>query len=336
MYQGVGMATIKQVCDLAGVSAATVSRVINGSDRVIEATRKKVQAAMDELGYQPNPVAQALASNRSNSIGMVISGLDGPFYGTMMAAVEAQLRELNRHLLIASGHGDAESERAAIQYLSSRQVDGLILLTEGLDSEALLAINHQIPVFLINQKVKGLESRNVWLDHFGGSYEATQHLIEQGHTQIVCIGGPQHKQDASDRVLGFQSAMQDAGIHCPDKNICRVRFGIEGGMEAMQYFKDKQIRFSAMVVGSDETAIGVYEWAELNGLNIPDDFSVIGFDNMDLSAYVRPKLSTVSFPIIEMARASARMAYEVIYNKQPSEGAEFSTELVLRNSVKPF
>ncbi|TCS38901.1 LacI family DNA-binding transcriptional regulator [Reinekea marinisedimentorum] len=328
------MATIKQVCELAGVSAATVSRVINGSDRVIEATRKKVQAAMDELGYQPNLAAQALASNRSNTIGMVISGLDGPFYGTMMAAVEAQLRELNRHLLIASGHGNAESEEEAIKYLSSRQVDGLILLTEGLSSEALLAISQSIPVFLINQQVPGLENRNVWLDNFGGAYRATQHLIEQGHRNIVCIGGPAFKQDANDRVAGFETAMRDAGLDVSGQPIFRVTFGVEGGRQAMNYFREQQLEYSAVVAGSDETAVGVYEWAEENGLVIPDDFSVIGFDNMNLSAYVRPKLSTVAFPIVEMAKASARMAFDVIYNKAHSEGVEFNTELVLRNSVK--
>lgn len=328
------MATIKQVSELAGVSSATVSRVINGSDRVVAATREKVKAAMAELGYQPNAVAQALASNRSNTIGMVISGLDGPFYGPMMAAVESELRNLEKHLIIASGHGRKETEREAINYLISRQVDGLILLTEGLDAEELTDVSKRIPVYLINQHIDGLEQRNIWLDNLLGAEQATDFLISKGHSQIVCIGGSKDKQDANERVIGFNRAMERAGLSVQENAVCRIEFGIEGGKQAMEYFTESGVSYSAVVAGSDETAIGIYEWAEANDKKIPEDFSVIGFDDIHVARFVSPKLTTIAFPMAEMAQACARMAYEEIYNKQPADGREFKPSLVVRNSVR--
>lgn len=329
------MITIKEVSELAGVSQATVSRVINGSDRVTDATRTKVRNAMESLGYQPNSAAQSLASSRSNTLGMVVSSLDGPFYGPVMSGVEQELRLFNKHVIIASGHGTEEGETNAVQYLSSRQVDGLILLTECLDANFLLALNKKIPIYLINHHIEGLEHRNMWLDNEGGSYLATRFLLEQGHTQIVYVGGQPHKQDANERAAGFKRAMKEAKIAITKNSIERTTFEVEGGIAGIEKIYKRGIPFTAVVAGSDEMAIGVYEWASNNGLDVPNDLSVVGFDDVNLAYYVRPRLTTVNFPAYEMARASARMAVNEIYKKLPPHGIEFKTNLVVRDSVKP-
>ena len=199
------MSSIYEVSKLAGVSLATVSRVINNSDRVRETTKEKVRAAMAELGYTPNSAAQSLAGNRSNTLGMVVSWLDGPFYGPVMSGVEEELRKFNKHVIIASGHGDPEQERDAVSYLKARQVDGLILLTECLDQGYLNELSNELPIYLINQHYDGLDTRNMWLDNELGGYEATKHLIAKGHTNIVCAAGQAHKQDARERVERLQA-----------------------------------------------------------------------------------------------------------------------------------
>ena len=328
------MPTIKEVSELAGVSLATVSRVMNGSDRVKEATKVKVRAAMKELGYQPNSAAQSLASNRSNTIGMVVAWLDGPFYGPVMSGVEEELRKHNKHLIIASGHGNPEQEQDAVNYLRARQVDGLILLTETLDSDYLNSLSSQMPIYMINQHYDGLENRNMWLDNEGGGYAATRHLIEQGHTNIVCISGQRHKQDARERVAGFKRAMKEHGLKTTTKHIVHTVFDIPGGIKAMETLEKNDLEFTAVVCGSDEMAFGVYDWAESKGITIPDDLSVVGFDNQRVANYVNPKLTTMHYPTYEMAKACARMAVEEIYKKTQPHGLEFKPSLVVRHSVK--
>lgn len=328
------MTTIKEVSELAGVSQATVSRVMNSSERVADATRRKVKAAMLELGYQPNSAAQSLASNRSNTIGMVVASLDGPFYGPVMSGVEEELRGRNKHLIIASGHGQAQQEQEAISFLSSRQVDGLILLTESVDAEYLKGLNARIPIYLINQHIDGLESRNMWLDNEGGCYAATQYLISMGHSQIVCAGGQSYKQDANERVSGFIKAMTEAGLAVSEGSIVRTVFEFSGGLHAMQQFTASGLPFTAVVAGNDEMAIGIYEWAAQHKIRIPEDLSVIGFDDVLMANYVKPRLTTMNFPAYEMARTSARMALDEVYAKRPPKGMEFKPNLVIRDSVR--
>ena len=327
------MTTIKEVSDLAGVSQATVSRVINGSDRVTESTRNRVRAAMKELGYQPNSAAQSLASNRSNCFGMVTSELLGPFYGPMMSAVENVLRKNNKHLIIASGHGSEAQERDAIEYLIGRQVDALILLTECVDSEYLTELNKRVPVFLINQHVDGLEDRNMWLDNEGGTYQATQYLINHGHTKIVHVGGQPYKQDANERVAGFKRAMSEAKLKVTKDHIVQTRFEFQGGVEGMEVLRKRGIDFTAVVAGNDEEAFGIMDWADRQGLRVPEDLSVIGFDDILTAHYVKPKLTTMRFPMFEMAETAAQAAIDAVYHKKPPIGGEFKLTLVERETV---
>ena len=329
------MATIKEVSALAGVSLATVSRVMNGSDRVKEVTKIRVRKAMEELGYTPNSAAQSLASNRSNTLGMVVSWLDGPFYGPVMSGVEEELRQFNKHVIIASGHGNAEQEREAVNYLKARQVDGLILLTECLDQAYLNQLSAEMPIYLINQHYEGLDSRNMFLDNEGGGYAATKYLIAQGHRDIVCAAGQEHKQDARERVMGYKRAMSEHGLAFTDQHIAHTVFDLAGGLAAMVVFDQRNVNFTAVTAGSDEMAVGIMEWARQQNRVIPDDLSVIGFDNQLLARYVSPRLTTIDFPAYDMAKACARMAVNEIYRKIKPNGVEFKTTLVVRDSVAP-
>ncbi|MEJ2045511.1 MAG: LacI family DNA-binding transcriptional regulator [Reinekea sp.] len=327
------MPTIKEVSKLAGVSLATVSRVINDSDRVKDETRKRVQEAMVSLGYTPNTAAQSLAGSRSNMLGMIVSWLDGPFYGPVMAAVEEELRRHKKHVLIASGHGNIENEKEAIAYLKARQVDGLILLTECLDRAYLETLSQDMPIYLVNQHPEGFEDRYVWLDHELGSYEATRYMIQQGHTKLVCVAGQQQKQDACERVAGFRRAMREAGLLVTDAQIKHTSFDIPGGVAAMNMVHQQGVEYTGVVAGNDELAVGVMEWLRQQHINVPEDVSVIGFDNQLLTNYVSPRLTTMNFPAYEMAKESAHLAVREIYFKDPPKGKQFWPSLVIRQSV---
>ena len=331
------MITMKEVSDLAGVSQATVSRVINGSDRVTEKTRVRVNQAMQSLGYRPNSAAQSLASNRSNAIGMVVSELQGPFYGPMMAGVEQSLRQAHKHLIIAAGHGDAEQEREAIDFLVNRQVDGLLLMVERLDDDELVALNQRVPVFLINHPVEALSNRCVSLDNELGGYRATRYLLDQGHRKIACVTGQIWKPDARDRLQGYHRAMAEAGIAVQKNWVVDSYFEFAGGFQAMETLINGGFDGTAVFAGNDEMAFGVLEAATHNGIAVPEQLSVIGFDNSLTAQYVKPKLTTLHFPMFEMAQASARMALDGIYNKAESQACQFEPTLVERNTVsRPF
>lgn len=324
---------ILEVAKLAGVSASTVSRVTSGNAVVKPETRQRVQDAMDKLGYKPNSAAQSLSSKRSNTIGMVVAGLDGPFYGPMIAGVESALRERGKHLLIASGSGDTSSEVDAVEFLLSRQVDGLILLTEWLEQRYVADLAGRIPVYMINQYYDGMDNRVMLLDDVDGGYRATKYLLDKGHREIACISGQEFKQDANDRVKGYKAALREAGIPVLDDLIARTSFEVQGGIEGMELLSERGASFTAVVVGNDESALGVYSWTKDRGLRIPEDLSVIGYDDILLARFLTPPLTTMHAPNFEMAKRAADSAFNEIYRKGSPLGGSFKTKLIERESV---
>ena len=321
------------VAKLAGVSASTVSRVTSGNAVVRPETRQRVKEAMEKLGYKPNPAAQSLSSKRSNTIGMVVAGLDGPFYGQMIAGVESTLRKHSKHLLIASGSGNTSSEVEAIEFLLSRQVDGLILLTEWLEQYYVAELSERIPVYMINQYYEGMDNRVMILDDVDGGYRATKYLINKGHREIACINGQNFKQDANDRVKGYKVALREASIPVLDNLIVRTSFEVQGGIDGMELLSERSANFTAVVVGNDESALGVYSWAKDHGVRIPDDISVIGYDDILLARFLTPPLTTMHAPNFDMAKRAADSAFNEIYHNRSPLGGNFKTTLIERESV---
>jgi LacI family transcriptional regulator len=330
----VNKSSILEVAKLAGVSPSTVSRVTNNKAIVKEATRIKVEAAMQKLGYTPNSAAQSLSSKRTNTIGMVVAMLDGPFYGPMISGVESALRNKGKHLLIASGSGSAEGEEEAVEFLLNRQVDGLILLTDWLDKRYLKELEKRVPFYMINQHHDTLSHRVMWLDDVEGAYSATKYLISKGHTKIACISGQEFKTDANDRVLGYKKALKEANIPVIDDLIVRTSFEVSGGLNGMDQLKENNVDFTAVFAGNDESAIGILTWANEHNISVPDQLSVIGFDDILISQHVTPPLTTMRAPNFEMAKTCADMAFNEIYRKAEPSGGKFVTTLIERKSVK--
>jgi LacI family transcriptional regulator len=308
------MPTIYEVSELAGVSLATVSRVMNNSGKVSPRTRQRVEAAMNELGYRPNSIAQSLASNRSNSVGVLIPELFGPFFGTMLAGIEDELRSAGKHVIITAGHSDEETEKESIQFLVSRQCDALILLVYAVSDEYLAELSHgPVPIVLIARNIPNLPNNCVSLDNEYGSYLATKSLIELGHRQLAHISGPLWKSDAKERIAGFRRALAEYGLSCEEKLMVEGTYEEHSGRQAMKRLLQHGIPFSGLVCANDEMAAGAIAVARKNGMTIPDDLSVVGFDNVSFTRYMNPQLSTVNYPIDLMGRTAARCALRDVY-----------------------
>ena len=321
------MATIYEVSELAGVSLATVSRVLNNSDRVKETTRVKVQEAMAALDYRPNSMAQSLASKRTNSIGILVPELHGPFFGTMLSGIEAELRNAGKHAIITVGHSDREKELDGIEFLISRNVDALILHVDAVSDEYLHKLSDNgTPVVLINRRVAALADSCISLNNQQGGYLATRAVLDQGHRQVAYISGPLWKNDAAERLLGHQQALADKGLAFNSALTREGDFQETGGKEAMRQLLASGLAFTAVVCGNDEMAAAAMEVASKSGLLIPEQLSVIGFDNINFCRYLHPKLSTIEYPIDAMGQMAARWVLRHVYK---------NNKLLIQNIFEP-
>ena len=333
------MATIYEVSKLAGVSLATVSRVMNNNANVSDATRKKVTLAMEELGYRPNSIPQSLASNCSNSAGLLVSELKGPFYGPMMSGIENTLRNQGKHVIITAGHSDAEREQQGIEFLISRNCDALILHVEAISDEYLIKLSKgKTPFVLLNRYIEELADRCIILDNTKGGYLATKYILESGHKEIAYISGPLWKKDAQERLNGHKQALAEYAIEFDKSNLFEGDFVEESGYEGFATLYKNNPAFTALVCANDEMATGAMVSAREHGIQLPSQLSIIGYDNVFFTRHVYPPLSTINYPIDEMGKVAAQWVLSHVYQKSvhPIQTL-FEPELIIRQSVvKPL
>lgn len=330
------MSTIYEVSKLAGVSSATVSRVLNGSDKVRPKTREKVLAAMRELDYRPNSMAQSLATNRSNCVGVIVPVFYGPFYGETLGAIESELRAAGKHVIITTGERSLASERAGIEFLLSRGCDALIVRLDSTTDQELLELagREEAPFVVLDRRVPGLENRCLLLDNELGGYQAARFVLERGHRRIAYISGPMWKDDATARLNGHRRALQEFGASFDEALLHEGNFEEDSGSAGMKRFLDSGRPFTAVICANDEMAAGAFGVARERNLSIPDEISIMGFDNVFFSRYFRPQLSTVNNPISDMGRMAARWILKEVYGQEELEiQFHFEPELVERNSV---
>ncbi|WP_428774816.1 LacI family DNA-binding transcriptional regulator [Vibrio sp.] len=331
------MITIKEVSELAKVSQSTVSRALNGHPTVKEANRKKVFDAIEKLGYQPNAFAQALASSRSNSIGMLVGSLDGPFYGPLMHNAEDTVRQNNIHLIVTSGQESHSKEQDSIRFLRSKQVDGLIVHSDTLSDDELISVVEQQPATIVlNRYIPEISDHCIYIDNELGGYLATKHLLEHGHTKVACITGQLSKVDSRDRLQGYRNALAEFGIAYDANLIVEGRFDHQGNHETARRLLDRDPAISAIFCQNDNIALAVYDVAAERGLAIGDDLSVVGFDNDTHSQHIRPRLTTVNFPVIEMGREAAKGVLALVNKQNYPLKHKLTPELIYRDSVKPY
>ncbi|MDX1301416.1 LacI family DNA-binding transcriptional regulator [Photobacterium sp.] len=329
------MITIKDVSELAQVSQATVSRALNGHPTVKEENKIKVFKAIEQLGYKPNAFAQALASSRSNSIGMLVGSLDGPFYGPLMHTAENTVRQKNLHLIVTSGQESKTKESDSIRFLQSKQVDGLIIHSDMLSDDELIKIAKETsPTVILNRYIPELSENCICIDNELGGYLATKYLLDNGHEKIACITGQLSKIDSRDRLQGYRNALSEYGIPYDANLIVEGRFDHEGNHETVRRLLDRNNEITAIFCQNDNIALAAYDVCSERNLSVGDDISIVGFDNDTYSQHIRPKLTTVNFPVSEMGTEAAKRVLSLLNNESYPLNGKLTPELIIRDSVK--
>ena len=329
------MATIKDVARLAGVSVATVSRVINDSPKASDASRQAVTSAMEELNYHPNANARALAQQTTETSGLIVGDVSDPFFGAMVKAVEQVAYRTGNFLLIGNGYHNEQKERQAIEQLIRHRCAALVVHAKKIPDGELISLMKQMPgMVLINRTLPGFEQRCVALDDRYGAWLATRHLLQQGHTKIGYLCSNHAISDAEDRLQGYYDALTEHGIPINDRLVTFGEPDESGGEQAMTELLGRGKHFSAVACYNDSMAAGAMGVLNDNGIDVPKEISLIGFDDVLISRYVRPRLTTVRYPIVTMATQAAELAMALAENRPVPETTHiFSPTLVRRHSV---
>lgn len=330
------MVTIKDIAEKAGVSLATVSRVVNGGPKVGDATRAKVKKVMVDLGYRPNVNARALASQTNTSLGVVIADLKDPFFASLAHGVDSVAREQNKQILLSSGLPTKDTELRAINTLLEHRCDAMVVHSKALDDSTLLTFAEQIPgMILINRYIPEIAHRCVWLDNIEGGKMMAKHLLDHGHKHIALINSHYDIDDPQDRAEGIKTALAAVNIELPADAIELNTPDQEGGERAIRHLLSKGIPFSAVLAYNDAMAAGAISMLSDHGLEVPNDVSIVGFDDVLLSRYCRPKLTTLHYPIEQMGVKAAHLALH--YAKSEANKVQgtfkYTPTLVSRASV---
>ena len=325
------------VAQLAGVSPAVVSIVLSGSaegsTRVGEEARKRVLAAAEALDYKPNLLARGLRSNRSGGVGVVVKALHNSFNGRLLSGVESVMGDAGMHLMVSSGRGEADSERAATEFLLERRCDALIVSLSATSDESLVELSRaDRPIIVVGHRVSGLEPRCITLDDVLGGSLATRHLLEHGHRRVAHISGPLGHRAARDRLAGYRQALSDAGRGVSGLTV-EGDFSKQGGFAAAGTLLARGFSQGGVFVANDRMAEGVLERLRSEGLRVPEDVSVVGYDDASNAPYLRPALTTVYQPIREMGVAAAQLALKVLGMSSEEVKQCFEPQLVVRDSV---
>ena len=313
-----GTITLEMVALAAGVSPSTVSRILNGTAVVSGLKKQAVDDAIARLGFVPNPIARGLAGGRTLSIGVVTQAIDSPFYGAALRGIEDELDPAGYSPLFVSGHWNAASEDRCIDVLRSRRVDGIIVLTGRLTDEALTACARQLPVVVTGRQLKahGLFALN--FDNLEGGRLATRHLIELGHQRIAFIAGDADHPDANDRLRGYRQALEEAGINFDPALVVPGEYHEVSGLLAVDRLLETSQRFTAIFAANDQMACGAALGLHRRSLRVPEDVSLVGFDDLPTSLYAIPPMSTVHQPAYELGRLAATAMLQLLAGATPT------------------
>lgn len=328
--------TISDIARKANVSPSTVSRVLRDSAGVKEAKRDAVIQAVRELNYRPNIFAQSLASGQSMTIGVLTQNFGSPFYDAILQGVLLGLEDSEYWPLFADGRWQAEVELRAFDLLLDRRVDGLIIIGGQLKEEKLQAVARKTPLIIVARNTPALPENCIYVDNFAGGYKATRYLIDMGHRQIVHITAPNINpvviDDIELRYRGYEQAIFDAGWQVDPRLIVEGNLQQQSGVLAVEMLLSRGRPFSAIFAANDQMAFGARLALYRRGIRVPQDVSLIGFDDETFAPYMVPPLTTVRQPAVDMGQMAARAILDLLDGKKP-QVAVFNTDLIARESV---
>ena len=327
-----GTITISDIAARAKVSKSTVSRVLNNSSPVHEDKRKAVVDAMHALGYQPNAFARSLARGCSMTVGVLTQNIGSPFYDSITRGVIDALAGTEYSPIIVDGQWKQDAGIAGIRTLLGRRVDGLILIGGATPVDELNALRERLPVMLVARQLSAWEGQNVYTDNTAAGRAATQHLIEHGHRRIAIIRGIVDHLDAIHRYEGYRAALIDAGIEFDEDLVYQGDFHADSGVAAVNALLGRSIDFTAIFAANDMVAFGARLALHRRGLRVPEDISIVGFDDQAEAAFMTPPLTSVRQPAVEMGSTAARALMNMMQDK-PFEIPQLPAELIVRESV---
>lgn len=332
------MSTIKHVAARAGVSFTTVSHVLNGTRRVSDSARERVERAIAEMGYAPSAVARALKMSETCILGVLVPNITNPFFAELTRGIEDCCRRTDYSVFLCNSDDDPERQSRYLQTLLERRVDGLLLAAAAGEASPLAQrlASARVPTVVVDRHIPGLAADLVRVDHEGGARLAVEHLLELGHRKIACLAGPSEFAVSRARVAGWRAAMAQARIEPEPGWLLEGDFSAAAGHElARQLLARGDV--SAIFASNDLLAIGALRAAAELGVAVPSALSVIGFDGIDLGAYAYPALTTVGHPIRAMGEVAAQVLIERIA-AGPTSGREvvLPAQLLRRESTGPL
>ncbi|KGA96619.1 catabolite control protein A [Alkalihalobacillus alcalophilus ATCC 27647 = CGMCC 1.3604] len=301
--------TIYDVAREAGVSMATVSRVVNGNPNVKPTTRKKVLEAIERLGYRPNAVARGLASKKTTTVGVIIPDISNIFFAELARGIEDIATMYKYNIILCNSDQNEDKEIHLINTLLEKQVDGIVFMGSQITEEHVEQFKRSpVPVVLAATLDTDKEIPSVNIDYKQAAYDAIQSLTEKGHQKIGMLSGSlDDPVNGFQKFAGYRSALEDANIEFDEELVVLGDYTYDSGIEAMEKFVNLADKPTAIFAANDEMALGVIHGAQDRGFQIPEDFEVIGFDNTRLATMVRPTLTTVVQPMYDIGAVSMRL-----------------------------
>lgn len=327
-----GPATIKDVASELGMSVATVSRALSQPHLLREDTRTRVLSVVERLGYRPNLLARSLRRGETRSILLVAPKLS-LFFLEIFAGAEEAARAAGFAVLLGNSDGDPEREEAYFDQVSSGRADGIILLT-GLAPSAYAHGKRPLPALVtVLERLQGHDAPVVRIDHRLGAAEATRHLIALGHQRIAHIAGVKHAASTTHRIAGYKDALSAAGIAYSEELVQQGDFSMDSGVGAMERLLALDDPPTAVFAANDEMAFGAMAAAHRKGLSVPQDLSMVGFDDQKTAGFYIPSLTTVNIPRHELGRRAAHELMERLAGRGASHEIVLETQLIVRDST---
>ena len=323
------------VAERAGVSPSTVSRILNGTAQVSEEKQALVKAVIEELGFRPDPAARSLAGGRTMSIGVLTQFIDSPYYGEALRGIEDELHKANYVPLFVSGHWNEAEEKNRLFMLQERKVDGIIVLTGKLADETLVDMAAKIPVVVTGRRLSAPNLFSIDFDNTEGACLAVRHLHALGHRRVAFISGPLDHPDATQRLQGYREEAQRKDMVLDDSLVVYSDYQESGGFRAMNDLLSASVQFTAVIAANDQMAYGARLALHRAGLRVPEDVSLLGFDDLPHSAFTLPPLTSVRQSVYEIGTSAAKAMFDLL-NKRNPPSRLVEAELVVRESTRIF
>lgn len=330
------MASIRDVANLAGVSTATVSHVINGTRYVSPELTERVQAILLELSYQPDAVARSLRRRETLTIGLLVPNLQIPFFAAVAYSIERAAAGHGYSIILCNSEWQQEKESLQLQDLLARRVDGLICISASMNAADIAPfIDAGTPVVMFERQMPGIGLDAVGIDNIKGAYRATEHLLDLGHSRVAVITGKTISTVSERRLQGYRQALEHYGLAYDPGYVFHGDYLPESGNQAVKYFLSLPDRPTAIFAFNDLMALGALQALYKRGVLVPDHVAVMGFDGIVTSQYTSPALTTVRQPLTRMGQTAVSLLMERIRGEGPEQAQyiELEPELIIRAST---